>query len=158
MKLNKVVAIPALALAAGLSLAACGSLKAAAAAPAVTHTVTAPAATPKPTTPAPTTPAPAKTVIVQPAPAKTVYVAPAAPAQPALTDCGTGTYGEQVYAGADTSCPFALNVESAWTVSGATNYVTAYSPVTGLNYTMYCTGGDPTVCTGGNNASVQFNG
>ena len=71
MKLSKVVAIPAIALTAGLSLAACGSVKAPAAAPAVTHTVTAPAAAPKPTTPAPTTPAPA--------PAKTVVQAPAAP-------------------------------------------------------------------------------
>jgi len=147
MKLNKLLAIPALALTAGISLAACGSQAAPSAAP--TQTV---AAAPAPTTPAPTTPAPA--------PAKVVYVpvAPAAPAQPALTDCGTGTFGEQVYAGADTSCPFALNVEAAWAVSGATGYVTAYSPVTGLNYTMYCTGGDPTVCTGGNNASVQFTG
>jgi hypothetical protein len=86
MKLSKVVAIPAIALAAGLSLAACGSVKAPVAA--VTHTVTAPAApvatksaapvatTPAPTTPAATTPAPQ--------PAKTVYVqAPAAPAAPA---------------------------------------------------------------------------
>ena len=73
MKLSKVIAIPAIALTAGLSLAACGSAKAPAAAPAVTHTVTAPAAAPKPTMPAPTTAAPA--------PAKTVYVqTPAAPA------------------------------------------------------------------------------
>ena len=73
MKPSKVIAIPAIALTAGLSLAACGSSKAPAAAPAVTHTVTSPAAAPKPTTPAPTTPAPA--------PAKTDYVqAPAAPA------------------------------------------------------------------------------
>ena len=42
MKLNKVAAIPAIALAAGLSLAACGSVKAPVGA--VTHTVTAPAA------------------------------------------------------------------------------------------------------------------
>ena len=72
---NKVkpVAIPAIALAAGIGLTACGSVKAPAAAPVVTHTVTAPAAAPKPSTPAATTPAPA--------PAKTVYVqAPAAPA------------------------------------------------------------------------------
>ena len=78
MKLYKIAAIPAIALAAGLSLTACGSAKAPAAAPAVTHTVTAPAATPKPAaTTAPATPAPAKTVYVQ-APA-----APAPPAQPA---------------------------------------------------------------------------
>ena len=41
MKLNKVIAIPALALTTGLSLAACGSVKAPAAASAVTHAVTA---------------------------------------------------------------------------------------------------------------------
>lgn len=148
MKLNKkLIAVPALALTAGISLAACGSVKAPVGA--VTHTVTAPAA-PVATTPAAAAPAP-KVVIVKPAPAETVYVAPAARAAPALTNCGGG-----VHAGADTSCPFALNVEAAWTVSGATNYITANSPVTGLNYTMYCTGSDPTTCTGGNNALVEF--
>jgi len=48
MTTTKLVAIPAIALSAGISLAACGSAKAPAAAPAVTHTVTAPAAAPKP--------------------------------------------------------------------------------------------------------------
>ena len=148
MKLNKVIAIPALALTAGLSLAACGSVKAPAAAPAVTHTVTAPAAAPKPATPAPTTPAPA--------PAKTVYVqapaapAPAAPAAPALTNCGMF-----LYAGPNTSCAFAQNVAADYAGPGA-DY--AYSPVTGLNYTMTCTEGvSLVVCTGGNNAYVQWN-
>ena len=158
MKLNKVVAIPALALAAGLSLAACGSAKAPAAAPAITHTVTAPAAAPKPTTSAPTTAAP-----VAPAPAKTVYVAPAAsapaapaaPASPALTDCGN-----YLYVNADTSCPFAQNVEANYTGLGA-DY--AYSPATRENYTMNCVagygnlyGGDSVVCTGGDNALVEW--
>ncbi len=147
MKLNKVIAIPALALAAGISLAACGSVKVPAAAPAVTHVVTAPAAAPKPTTPAPTTqaPTPAKTVYVQ------VPAAPApAPAAPALTNCGM-----DLYAGANTSCAFAQNVAANYTGSGA-DY--AYSPVTGLNYTMTCTeGGSIVVCTGGNNAYVQWN-
>ena len=152
MKLNTLIVIPAIALTAGLSLAACGSLKTPAAVPAVTHTVTAPAATPKPsatTAPPNATPAPAKTVIVQPAPAKTVYAAPAAPAYTGQL-CGSG-----VYAGANTSCPFALNVAANYTGSGA-DY--AYSPVTGLNYTMYCYGFDPVTCTGGDNASVQFHG
>ena len=58
MKLNKAIALPAIALAAGISLAACGSAKAPAAPPPVTHTVTAPATAPKRTTPAPTTSAP----------------------------------------------------------------------------------------------------
>ena len=153
----KFIAIPAIALAAGISLAACGSAKAA---PAVTHTVTAPAAAPKPTTPAPTTPAPVRTVIVQPAPAKTAYVAPApAPAPvyaaPVHTNCGG-----DVYAGANTSCAFAQNVESDYTGLGP-DY--AYSPVTGENYTMNCVagygnlnGGDSVVCTGGDNALVEW--
>lgn len=149
MKFIKLAAVPAIALAAGLGLTACGSPTSA---PAVIHTVTAaPAAvtpTATPTTPAPTTPAPA--------PATTVYVpaqAPA-PAAPALTDCGGG-----VYAGADTSCPFALNVEANYTGAGA-DY--AYSPVTGQSYTMNCDGGagarDTVTCTGGDNALVEFTG
>ena len=62
-------------------------------------------------------------------------------------------------AGADTSCPFALNVAANYTGAGA-DY--AYSPVTGLNYTMICNGGegalDTVTCTGGNNALVDFQG
>jgi hypothetical protein len=257
MKLNKVIAIPAIAFTAGLSLAACGSVKAPAAAPAITHTVTAPAAAPKTThltKPAPvaTTPAAApKTTVAQPAAqvpvlnvtngysgikpgeigfsgdggyiitgivwsswgpneadgtgtsdiqgcvpdcatgSETPYTdtivlsdpqggqftqvsstrdgtvtagstslilgaeqnsPDAAPAAPALTDCGGG-----VYAGADTSCPFALNVTEGYTGPGA-DY--AYSPATGLNYTMNCTleGASTVVCTGGDNAYVQWNG
>ena len=159
----KFIAIPAIALAAGISLVACGSAKAPVAGPAVTHTVTAPATVPKPTTPAPTTPAPttpAPTTAapVAPAPAKTVYVqAPAAraPAAPALTDCGG-----DLYVNADTSCPFAQNIESDYTGLGP-DY--AYSPVTGENYTMNCVagygnlnGGDSVVCTGGDNALVEW--
>ena len=155
MKLNKVVAIPALALAAGLSLAACGSVKAAATAPAVTHTVTAaPAAAPKPTTPAPTTPAPA--------PAKTVYVqapaapAPAAPAAPSgLRAVGIGTHGEEVYANGNTSDSFALNVERDFAASSTFQFY-SYSPATGQSYLMSSNAGNPKVITGGNNALVQF--
>jgi hypothetical protein len=40
-----------------------------------------------------------------------------------------------VYAGTDTSCPFALNVAADYTGSGP-DY--ANSPVTGLPYTMNC--------------------
>ena len=147
MKLNMLAAIPAIALAAGLSLAACGSVKAPAAAPAVTHTVTAPAAAPKPSATTAPAAAPAPNVVVVPAPAQTVYV-PAQPAAPALTNCGGG-----VYAGADTSCPFALNVAADYTGTGP-DY--AYSPVTGLSYTMNCYDSNPIICTGGNNALVQI--
>ena len=152
MKLNKVIAIPAVALAAGLSLAACGSTTTL---PVITHTVTA---SPAPTTPKPTTPAPA------PAPTHTTYVqapaapAPAAPAAPVtdvpagMTNCGGG-----VYAGADTSCPFAQSVAADYT--GGDPF-SVYSPVTGQSYTMTCTGPgtyeDVVTCEGGNNAEVAF--
>jgi hypothetical protein len=155
VKFNKVIAIPAIVLAAGISLAACGTTSApvpnARPLPVITHTVTAPAAAPKPTTPAPTTAAP-----VAPAPAKTVYVAPAAraPAAPAVSggNCGNG-----VTAGANTSCSFALNVAADYTGGDPFN---VYSPVTGQSYTMTCTGPGTyqytVTCTGGNNAFVAF--
>ena len=154
MKLDKkFIAIPALALTAGLSLSACGSAKAPAAAPAVTHTVTAPAAAPRPTTPAPTTAAPAPVVVV-PTPAETVYVAPPPPAGPANTggNCGNG-----VNAGANTSCAFAQNVAADYNGPGA-DYENVYSPVTGQSYGMsyIMMTGNRVSATGGNNASVWF--
>ncbi len=94
-------------------------------------------------------------MVVVPAPAKTVYVAPPAPATPVYSgaNCGRG-----VYAGPNTSCAFALNVAANYTGVGGADY--AYSPVTGLNYTMYCYGPGTNQyqasCTGGNNASVKF--
>ena len=85
MTTTKLVAIPAIALSAGISLAACGSAKAPAAAPAVTHTVPAPAAAPKPK---------ASTAAPAPAPTHTTYVqAPAAPA-PAAPAAPTNQAGE----------------------------------------------------------------
>jgi hypothetical protein len=62
MKLNKAVAVPAIALAAGLGLAACQSSSAAPAKPAATSSAAA-AAAPAPTTPAPTTPAAPQTLL-----------------------------------------------------------------------------------------------
>jgi serine/threonine-protein kinase len=141
MKIIKLAAIPVIGLTVGLGLAACGSST-----PTPAATVTASSA---PTAAAATTPAPAAPA--QPAPVKTVYVqAPAAEPAPALTDCGGG-----VYAGADTSCPFAQNVAANYTGPGA-DY--AYSPVTGLSYIMNCNtwGYGNVTCTGGDNASVQF--
>lgn len=87
------------------------------------------------------------------APVVVVPASAVAPAASALTNCGDG-----VFAGSDTSCPFALNVQSAWMTSGATTSITAYSPVTGQSYAMYCriAGAGSVICTGGNNAYVQF--
>ena len=149
--MNKIIGgLGALALIGGL--AAC-STSTPAAVPVVHVTVTAPASSAATSAPA----APPQVVINNnPAPsAGMVYIqAPAyAPAAPELTSCGGGTY-----AGADTSCPFALNVEAAYSGTGG-DY--AYSPVTGLWYDMTCV--DPSAdgsvaCYGGNNAYVVLGG
>jgi hypothetical protein len=142
-----------LVLAGGLSggLAGCGSASPAAAAATVPIAPVTVTGTPVPTvtvTPTPT-PTVTKTVVVEP---RSVYV----PAAPTLTACGIGTYGEEVYAGPDTSCPFALNVEQDWS-DAPSNTFSAYSPVTGLSYIMSCNGANTNECTGANNALVQFN-
>ena len=132
-------------------LAACGSAAAPAAAPRAAVTVTAaPALAVTVTVTATPTPTPTvtktktKTVVV--VPERTAYP----PAAPALTNCGG------VYAGPNTSCPFAVNVEQTWLTSGATDTFSVYSPVTGQSYLMTCRSIDPTVCTGGSNALVEF--
>lgn len=153
MKITKAILLAAAIVLAG-GLAACGTT-APAAAPKAAVTVTA-----RPVPTVTVTPTPTVTKTVAPVPTRTVYVAPPAPVIPAYipvangTDCGGG-----VYAGADTSCPFALNVAANYTGAGA-DY--AFSPVTGLDYTMYCNGGegalDTVTCTGGDNALVDFTG
>jgi hypothetical protein len=131
MKLDKVVAILAIALAAGISLAACGSSKAPAVVSAATHTVTvAPAATPKASataappkaTSAPTTPAAA--------PAKTVYV-PAAPAQPAYFTNSTAVV-QQFYQDINNG-----DYSAAWALGG--------DNISGSNEAEWAAGYDTTV-------------
>lgn len=74
-----------------------------------------------------------------------------------VTPSGTRPCGGDVFVGANTSCPFAQNVRDAYSRTGG-GYVTvtAYSPATGRSIDMYCSGGTPHVCSGGNNASVYF--
>jgi hypothetical protein len=105
-------------------------------------------------------PAPSPTVTVQPAPAKTVIVtqAPPAnagpPAQQQLTQVHAG-----LWAGPNTSGPFAEAVEQAWLDSGGGNTALwVHSPVTGQDYLMtYIVAADGSVsATGGNNAYVLF--
>jgi hypothetical protein len=69
------------------------------------------------------------------------------------TPCGGG-----LYAGPNTSCPFAANVRDAYnSAPGASATVRVYSPVTDETYTMSCTpAGDGITCSGGNNASVSW--
>ena len=146
------------------SVTACGTTATVTRTVHVTQTATAkPVPTVAQTATAKPVPAVAKTVATAPAVAVSapvyvptpVYVPqPAytqAPAYSGLSSCGNGLYVNSV-----TSCPFAENVESAWAASGAASYITVYSPVTGLDYTMYCTGASAITCTGGNNALVEF--
>lgn len=70
---------------------------------------------------------------------------------------GTTSCGGSVSAGPNTSCAFAQSVASEYFGSGGgSGTVTAYSSVTQKYYTMTCTAGAPTVCRGGNNASVYI--
>jgi hypothetical protein len=109
------------------------------------------------------TPAPAavKTAAVTPAPTVTRTVqAPGAAGAPAGPSqyCGSPADQGGISVNSATSCPFAENVESAWESSGDASSVTAFSPATGQTYTMSCTasGTGYEVCTGGNNAYVEF--
>jgi hypothetical protein len=72
---------------------------------------------------------------------------------PRGNSCGSG-----VYAGANTSCEFALNVRDAYAdAPGAVATVRVYSPVTDTTYTMDCRpSGSGITCSGGNGASVSF--
>ena len=77
---------------------------------------------------------------------------PAQPAEPAGTSCGGN-----VSAGANTTCPFALNVAYEYlNQGGGTRTIDVLSPVTGQYYTMNCVSGVPSVCRGGNNAVVYI--
>lgn len=86
-----------------------------------------------------------------PAPSAPTPAAPTpAPASSGGTPCGGG-----VSVGANTTCPFALNVRNAYSHGSGEGTVTADSPATGSSFTLSCTA-SPHVCTGGNNASVYF--
>jgi hypothetical protein len=142
MKFNKVIAIPALALIAGLGLAACttGTPNASVANPTQTITVT------------PTAPAPSATT-APPAPAQPPVVVPVQPSPPTVV---VPAGPSNVVAGPNTSYPFALNVAAAYTFGASSEYV--YSPVTGQSYWMIYSmmTGNRVYATGGNNASVTF--
>jgi serine/threonine protein kinase len=69
----------------------------------------------------------------------------------------TQSCGSDLSVGPDTSCAFAKNVETAYDESsGGDTDVTAYSPTTGITYSMHCTAEPPHVCTGGKGAAVYF--
>jgi serine/threonine protein kinase len=67
-----------------------------------------------------------------------------------LAPSGTTSCGGDLSVGPVTSCGFAQNVEQAYDqTSGGNRPVTAFSPATGVSYTIDCTGGSPHACTGG---------
>lgn len=75
---------------------------------------------------------------------------PPSPPPSAGTSCGNG-----VSVGPNTTCGFAFNVQEAYyNRGGGTVTIQAASPTTGMIYTMTCTAGAPTLCKGGDNASV----
>lgn len=79
---------------------------------------------------------------------------PAAPAGGG--SAGASSCGDGVSVNSVTSCPFGRNVREAYEESGGASTVEVYSPVTGETYTMRCSSGMPTVCTGGNGAAVYI--
>ena len=80
-------------------------------------------------------------------------VTPITRSTPGGQSCGGG-----VFAGPNTSCPFALNTRDAYNdAPGSHATVRVYSPVTDRTYTMTCApSGDGITCSGANNASVTF--
>jgi hypothetical protein len=71
---------------------------------------------------------------------------------------GPASCGGDVSVGHATTCEFARDVEAEYrtTIGSGSGTIYAYSPATGRTYAMYCTAGEPHICTGGNEASVYF--
>ncbi|MFN3601694.1 MAG: serine/threonine protein kinase [Dietzia sp.] len=109
-------------------------------------------------------PAPAQEAPAQPTvqPAQPAPVAPAASAPAGAYECvysGGGSFSRAAVGSSVTSCEFAGSVRSKYLSSGGNGgsmVIAAYSPVTGRNYTMSCSGGSVVTCTGGNNAVVYI--
>jgi len=103
----------------------------------------------------------AKAATPVPAPVSTpptvVVPAPAPVPVPVPVPNVGASCGGNLSVGGNTSCAFGQSVESEYYYEGGgTRTITAYSPVTSTYYSMYCVGGVPTVCTGGNNATVYI--
>lgn len=71
---------------------------------------------------------------------------------------GMRACGGDLYAGPNTTCPFAANVQAAYNQApGTVATVQVYSPVTGQTYSMSCSpAGAGVTCSGGNDASVSW--
>ncbi|HEX2855997.1 MAG TPA: zinc ribbon domain-containing protein [Propionibacteriaceae bacterium] len=85
--------------------------------------------------------------------------ASAASSSSAAVPAGATQCSATVYAGPDTSCPFAQAVAAKIPAHPHSVFeVTAKSPVTKKDYKMSCTSGTPIVCRGGDNAVVYVTG
>jgi hypothetical protein len=83
----------------------------------------------------------------------TTTIVPITRSTPGGQSCGDG-----VFAGPNTSCPFAFNTRDAYNdAPGSSATVRVYSPVMDTTYTMSCApSGSGITCSGANNASVTF--
>jgi hypothetical protein len=106
-----------------------------------------------------TAPAPKSTTIIKKKVIHKTVIVPAAPA-PVAPQSGPmmRSVGNGIFANANTSDAFAVNVADSWNGYEGTQEV--YSPVTGQTYAMtYTMSGPSTVlATGGNNVYVTFPG
>lgn len=83
--------------------------------------------------------------------------APVAPVAPRAQTAQGASCGGNISVAANTSCAFAFNVASElYDAGGGSRTLSVYSPTTGKYYTMTCVAGVPTVCRGGNNATVYI--
>lgn len=83
----------------------------------------------------------------------------APPASTASTYTGSGpakACANGIGASSATSCEFAFNVAGEYGSNPGSTSISAFSPVTGQDYTMTCSAwtGGGTVCRGGNDAAV----
>jgi hypothetical protein len=72
------------------------------------------------------------------------------------TSASPGTScGGDVSVGPNTTCGFAQNVADGYRATGS-SVIRAYSPKTDSTYAMTCSGSNPTICHGGNDATVYI--
>ncbi len=74
---------------------------------------------------------------------------------PSTSTGGSKACGGGVSANSVTTCGFASNVRDAYNSNGPGS-VPVFSPATGEEILMNCSGSGPTVCTGGRGAAVYF--
>ncbi|WP_295697006.1 zinc-ribbon domain-containing protein [Lapillicoccus sp.] len=135
--------------------------------PASSPTASLPAASasasaPRATTPPPVAGGATPKATAPPSPSQAAYPAVALPAGSTVCPAvATGAYAHVAAGNSSTSCEFAAAVRAAYepvAAPGGSVTVQATSPRTGKTYSMTCSGNQPVLCTGGNNAQVILYG